>query len=263
MLSQDFYLTGGFDPSTIDWSLYEPNHLTAEQEEVTKMSALIEYAAVPSTISMLKDIPEDNQDLRSIILRWAYDENKHSFIFNEYCKRFIPNHTATDFDYKEIGRDFTQSPISVPAILTMHMCGELSTIRWYQKMHKWHSEPLMQHILTNVSKDESKHANYFKKYLKENIKPEEVKDVLSAFQLYLGKRVFLTIKLDSSTNIENKSIQSRLPNPKLFDKFFTDIIRYTDEDQEVLHTKLLRVASDIVGVKFNTVEELKRYRKTL
>jgi hypothetical protein len=260
MLSQDFYLSGGFDPSTIDWSSYEPNHLTPEQEEVTKMSALIEYAALPSTLSMLKDIPEDNQQLRSIIIRWAYDETKHSYIFNEYCRRFIPNHTATEYEYKEIGKDFDNVPMSVPAILTMHMCGEISTIRWYKKMHSWHTEPLMQKLLSEVSKDEAKHANYFKKYLIENLKPEEVKDVLAAFQLYLSKRVFLTIKLASTGN---SSIESRLPNPSLFDKFFKEIISYSDEDQQTLHKKLLNIASQIVGVKFNTVKELKDYRKSL
>jgi hypothetical protein len=260
MLSQDFYLSGGFDPATIDWNSYEPNHLTPEQEEVTKMSALIEYAALPSTLSMLKDIPEDNQQLRSIIIRWAYDETKHSYIFNEYCRRFIPNHTATEYEYKEIGKDFDNFPMSVPAILTMHMCGEMSTIRWYKKMYSWHTEPLMQKLLSEVSKDEAKHANYFKKYLIENLKPEEVKDVLAAFQLYLSKRVFLTIKLASTGN---SSIESRLPNPTLFDKFFKEIISYSDEDQQTLHKKLLNVASQIVGVKFNSVKELKEYRKSL
>lgn len=263
MLSQDFYLSGGFDPSTIDWDSFEPNHLTPIQQEVTKMSALIEYAAVPSTLSILKDIPEDNQELRSIMIRWAYDENKHSFIFNEYCKRFIPNHSATEYEYKEIGRDFTESLISIPALITMHMCGELSTIRWYQKMQDWHTEPLMKSILTQVSKDESKHAAYFKKYLKENLNPNEVKEVLGAFQLYMGKRVFLTIKLDSTSTLEKKSIESRLPNPKLFDEFFRDIIKYSEEDQEALHKKLLTCASQIVGVKFNSVQELKNYRKSL
>lgn len=123
-----------------------------------------------------------------------------------------------------------------------------------------HEEPLIKEIYSNLLIDEANHAATFKKFLKKYTNQSNLKEVLSVFQLFMTKKFFISIKMASTTNIDKQSIYSRLPDPKLFEHFLNDILQY---DQNELHDYLLKIASDIADVKFNTINEMKQYRKSL
>ena len=262
MFSHKFYLNNNFDISKINWDSYQEGKLSQIHSKVIKMSVAVEFAALPATVSILKQIPESQQDLRSSIIKWVHDENKHAYVLNEYANRFTKD-ILIDTEFKEIGIDFSKSEVSVPASLALHMCTELSTIRWYTKMVDWFEEPLIKLLYKSLIIDESNHANMFKYFLKQLTTKENLKEVLTVFQLFMIKKHFISIKMVSSTNIEKQTIQSRLPDPELFDVFLNDILKYNDEDIKSLHNKLLSIASEISGVKLLTINDLKQFRKTL
>lgn len=262
MFSQKIYQNRSFDASKIDWDSYQETELSLTNAEVVKMNTVIEYASLPAAISMLNEIPDD-LDLRSFIIKWVHDEHKHAYILKEYCSRFIPDHEATLREFEEVAIPFSDSPMSVAEIMALHMCTELSVIRWYRKMAEWHKEPLIKEIYKNLVLDEANHAAAFKTFMKKYYKKEDEKSILTIFQLFLSKRFFISIKASSTLDIDKKSVHSRLPNPELFDHFLNDILQFNERDQKRLHSTILRIASKLTGQEFETVNDLKAYRKTL
>lgn len=263
MLSNDFYLRRSFDASKIDWDSFREGSLSDLHAEVIKMNTVIEYASLPAALSMLKEIPEEDLDLHSFIVKWVHDEHKHAFVLKEYSTRFIPNHEATLHDFEEVAIKFSDSPMSVAETMALHMCTELSVIRWYRKMADWHTEPLIKQIYKSLVLDEANHAAAFKAFMKKYYTKENEKAVLAIFQLFMGSRYFISIKAASTLDIEKKSVHSRLPNPELFDHFLQNVLKFDENDQKKLQRTILRVASKLTGKEITTPLELKHYRKSL
>ena len=262
MLSQKFYLNKSFDVSKIEWDSYQPDKLTELQSEVIKMNTVIEYASLPAALSMFREIPED-LDLRSFIAKWVHDEHKHAFVLKQYSSKFIPNHEATLHDFEEVAIPFSDSPMTIAEMMALHMCTELSVIRWYRKMADYHTEPLIKNIYKNLVLDEANHAGAFKQFMKKYHTKENEKGILAIFQLFMTKRFFISIKAASTLDIDKKSVHSRLPNPELFDHFLNNILQFNEKDQAKLQNSILRIASNLVGKELNTLNELKSYRKSL
>lgn len=262
MLSQKFYLNKSFDVSKIEWDSYQPDKLTELQSEVIKMNTVIEYASLPAALSMFREIPED-LDLRSFIAKWVHDEHKHAFVLKQYSSKFIPNHEATLHDFEEVAIPFSDSPMTIAEMMALHMCTELSVIRWYRKMADYHTEPLIKNIYKNLVLDEANHAGAFKQFMKKYYTKENEKGILAIFQMFMTKRFFISIKAASTLDIDKKSVHSRLPNPELFDHFLNNILQFNEKDQAKLQNSILRIASNLVGKELNTLNELKAYRKSL
>jgi hypothetical protein len=262
MISQKFYLNKSFDVSKIEWDSYQPDKLTELQSEVIKMNTVIEYSSLPAALSMFREIPED-LDLRSFIAKWVHDEHKHAFVLKEYSNKFIPNHEATLHDFEEVSIPFSDSPMTVAEMMALHMCTELSVIRWYRKMADYHTEPLIKNIYKNLVLDEANHAGAFKQFMKKYHTKENEKGILAIFQMFMTKRFFISIKAASTLDIDKKSVHSRLPNPELFDHFLNNILQFNEKDQTKLQNSILRIASNLVGKELNTLNELKAYRKSL
>ena len=262
MISQKFYLNKSFDVSKIEWDSYQPDKLTELQSEVIKMNTVIEYASLPAALSMFREIPED-LDLRSFIAKWVHDEHKHAFVLKQYSSKFIPNHEATLHDFEEVSIPFSDSPMTVAEMMALHMCTELSVIRWYRKMADYHTEPLIKNIYKNLVLDEANHAGAFKQFMKKYHTKENEKGILAIFQMFMTKRFFISIKAASTLDIDKKSVHSRLPDPELFDHFLNNILQFNEKDQAKLQNSILRIASNLVGKELNTLNELKAYRKSL
>lgn len=262
MISQKFYLNKSFDVSKIEWDSYQPDKLTELQSEVIKMNTVIEYASLPAALSMFREIPED-LDLRSFIAKWVHDEHKHAFVLKQYSSKFIPNHEATLHDFEEVSIPFSDSPMTIAEMMALHMCTELSVIRWYRKMADYHTEPLIKNIYKNLVLDEANHAGAFKQFMKKYHTKENEKGILAIFQMFMTKRFFISIKAASTLDIDKKSVHSRLPDPELFDHFLNNILQFNEKDQAKLQNSILRIASNLVGKELNTLNELKAYRKSL
>jgi hypothetical protein len=226
------------------------------------MNTVIEYASLPAALSMFREIPED-LDLRSFIAKWVHDEHKHAFVLKQYSSKFIPNHEATLHDFEEVAIPFSDSPMTIAEMMALHMCTELSVIRWYRKMADYHTEPLIKNIYKNLVLDEANHAGAFKQFMKKYHTKENEKGILAIFQMFMTKRFFISIKAASTLDIDKKSVHSRLPNPELFDHFLNNILEFNEKDQTKLQNSILRIASNLVGKELNTLNELKAYRKSL
>jgi len=263
MISQKIYLNRSFDVSRVNWDTYQSNQLSELHAEVIKMNTVIEYASLPAALSMLKEIPEDDLDLHSFIAKWVHDEHKHAFVLKEYSNRFIPNAEATIHDFEEVAIKFSDSPMTIAELMALHMCTELSVIRWYRKMADWHTEPLIKEMYRNLVIDEANHAGAFKAFMKKYYTEGNKKGILAIFQLFMTKRYFISIKAASTLDIEKQSVHSRLPNPELFDHFLQDILKFDEKDQTRLQNTILRIASNLCGHEMKTPLELKQYRKSL
>lgn len=263
MISKEFYLSRSLDASKIDWESYVPGSLSDLHAEVIKMNTVIEYASLPAALSMLKEIPEEDLDLHSFIVKWVHDEHKHAFILKEYSKRFIPDHEATLREFEEVSIKFSDSPMTVAEVMALHMCTELSVIRWYRKMADWHEEPLIKNLYRSLVLDEANHAAAFKSFMKKYYTKENEKGILAIFQLFMGSRYFISIKAASTLDIEKKSVHSRLPNPELFDHYLQNVLKFDENDQRRLQRTILKIASNLTGKEITTPLELKQYRKSL
>ncbi len=263
MISEKFYLKKSFDASKINWKNYKPNILSDMHEGIIRMNAAVEYVSLPAGISLIKQIPQNDIDLHSFIVKWIHDEHKHAFVLKEYASRFLPKAEVTVEEFEEVAIPFSDSPLSIAETMALHMCSELSVISWYQKMAEWHEEPLIKEIYQNFIIDESNHAIAFKQFMKKYYTEENKKGVLAIFQLFLTKKYFISVKMASTLDIEKKSVLSRLPNPYLFDHLFENILRFNEKDQIKIENNILKIASNLCGQNFKNKEELKIYRKSL
>lgn len=263
MISEKFYLKKSFDASKINWQNYQPNILSEIHKDIIRMNAAVEYVSLPAGLLLLKQIPEKDIDLQSFIVKWIHDEHKHAFVLKQYANKFLPDAEVTVKEFEEVAIPFSDSPLSIAETMALHMCSELSVIAWYQKMEKWHKEPLIKEIYQNFIIDESNHAIAFKQFMEKYFTKENESGVLKIFQLFLTKKYFISVKMASTLDIEKKTVLSRLPDPKLFDHLFENILQFDQKDQLKIENNILKIASKLCNQKFKSKEELKIYRKSL
>ncbi|MFY8129655.1 MAG: ferritin-like domain-containing protein [Burkholderiaceae bacterium] len=252
----------------IPWASFDACRLSDEQARTIKMNAITEWAALPATEMFLRDNRHDS-DFSAFMSVWFFEEQKHALVLIEYLKRFRPDLVPTEQELHAVRFEFDPAPAL--ETLTLHFCGEIRLNHWYRRAADWHTEPVIKHIYSLLSRDEARHGGAYLRYMKKYI--QELGDSARAAFAKIGVLMASARRTDKAlhpTNLHvnkdlfpNDTVQSRLPDPDWLEHWLDRQIAFDDEWEKKVVERILHNMSLLFGRTFATVQELNRYRKEL
>lgn len=250
----------------VPWDGFDSSLLSDEQALTIKMNAITEWSALPATEMFLRD-NRDDSDFSAFMSIWFYEEQKHSLVLFEYLHRFRPELAPTEQELHEVRFEFDPAPAL--ETLMLHFCGEVRLTQWYRRASEWHTEPVIKHIYSLLSRDEARHGGAYLKYMKRAI--ERTGDTARAAFAKIGMLMAASGRAGKPlhpTNLHvNKelyprdTIQSRLPDPDWLEHWLDQQIRFDKECEARVIGGILRNLSSLFGESFKTVSDLNRFRK--
>lgn len=252
----------------IPWASFDASLLSDEQARTIKMNAITEWAALPATEMFLRDNRHDS-DFSAFMSVWFFEEQKHALVLIEYLKRFRLDLVPTEQELHAVRFEFDPAPAL--ETLTLHFCGEIRLNHWYRRAADWHTEPVIKHIYSLLSRDEARHGGAYLRYMKKYI--QELGDSARAAFAKIGVLMASARRTDKAlhpTNLHvnkdlfpNDTVQSRLPDPDWLEHWLDRQIAFDDEWEKKVVERILHNMSLLFGRTFATVQELNRYRKEL
>ncbi len=252
----------------IPWEQFDADLLTDEQAETIKMNAITEWAALPATEMFLRD-NRDDSDFSAFMSIWFYEEQKHALVLMEYLRRFRPELVPTEAELHAVRFEFDPAPPL--ETLMLHFCGEVRLTQWYRCASEWHTEPVIKHIYSTLSRDEARHGGAYLKYMKQAIDRfgNEARlafakiGMLMAASARSSKPLHPTNLHVNESLFPNDTVQSRLPKPEWLEDWLTNKIRFDQDWESRVVGGILRNLSSLFGQTFESVQQLNRYRKSL
>jgi hypothetical protein len=251
----------------IPWERFEPGLLSDEQALTVKMNAITEWSALPATEMFLRD-NRDDSDFAAFMSIWFYEEQKHALVLMEYLARFRPDLAPTQAELDAVRFEFDPAPPL--ETLMLHFCGEVRLTQWYRCAAEWHTEPVIKHIYSTISRDEARHGGAYLKYMKRAIERSGDTARLAFAKMGVLMANTKTAKALHPTNLHvNKAlypqdtVQSRLPDPNWLERWLDEQIRFDAGWEERVVGGILRNLSNLFDRPFNNLRELQQYRKQL
>ncbi|MCL2657528.1 MAG: ferritin-like domain-containing protein [Betaproteobacteria bacterium] len=252
----------------IPWDSFDGQLLSEEQAITIKMNAITEWAALPATEMFLRD-NRDDSDFSAFMSIWFYEEQKHALVLMEYLRRFRPDLVPSEEELHAIRFEFDPAPPL--ETLMLHFCGEVRLTQWYRRAAEWHTEPVIKHIYTLLSKDEARHGGAYLKYMRQAI--ERAGDIARAAFAKVGvlmassartKQALHPTNLHVSTqDFPRDTIQSRLPDPGWLERWLNQQIDFNKDCEARVVGGILRNLSSLFDQTFETVQDLNRFRKSI
>ena len=254
--------------SDVPWDKFDATLLSEEQARTIKMNAITEWSALPATEMFLRDNAHDS-DFSAFMSVWFFEEQKHSLVLLEYLRRFCPQMMPTEAELHAVR--FTFDPAPALETLMLHFCGEIRLNHWYRRASEWHTEPVIKHIYTLISRDEARHGGAYLQYMKRAVvnfgdqaRAAFAKvGVLMASANRTSKALHPTNLHVNQAMFPNDTVQSRLPDPGWLDNWLTKQIDFDREWESKVVERILHNASILFDRTFESVQDLNRYRKEI
>ena len=252
----------------IPWHQYKASSLSDEQAQTIKMNAITEWAALPATEMFLRD-NRDDSDFSAFMSIWFFEEQKHALVLMEYLRRFRPDLVPTEQELHAIRFEFDPAPAL--ETLMLHFCGEIRLNHWYRRAAEWHTEPVIKQIYTTLSQDEARHGGAYLRYMRRAIARFGAEaqaafakvGVLMASARRTAQALHPTNLHVNKTLFPRDTIQSRLPDPEWLEHWLDTQINFDAVWENKVVDRILHNMSLLMGQRFQTVQELNRYRKGL
>lgn len=252
----------------IPWGAFDRALLTDEQAVTVKMNAITEWAALPATEMFLRDNVHDS-DFSAFMSVWFYEEQKHSLVLMEYLRRFRPELAPTETELHAVRFEFDPAPPQ--ETLMLHFCGEIRLNHWYRRAAQWHTEPVLKHIYSLISRDEARHAGAYLQYMKRMIGTlgDEARSAFAKVGMLMASSARSNKPLHP-TNLHvnqqmfpNDTVQSKLPDPQWLERWLDEQIQFGRDWEEKVVGMILKNLSLLFDSTMTTVQDLSRYRKSL
>ena len=252
----------------IPWSEFDGARLSDEQALTIKMNAITEWAALPATEMFLRDNREES-DFSAFMSIWFFEEQKHSLVLMEYLRRFRPELAPSEEELHEVRFEFEPAPAL--ETLMLQFCGEIRLNHWYRRAAQWHTEPVIQHIYTQLSQDEARHGGAYLRYMKRAIGRfgDEARAAFSKVGVLMASAKRTAQALHPTNLHVNKAlfprdtIQSRLPDPQWLERWLSQQIKFDAEWETKVVERILHNMGLLMNRSFQTVQDLNRFRKDL
>lgn len=252
----------------IPWDQFDASTLSEEQAQTVKMNAITEWAALPATEMFLRDNRHDS-DFSAFMSIWFFEEQKHSLVLMEYLRRFRPALVPTEQELHAVRFEFDPAPAL--ETLMLHFCGEIRLNHWYRRAAEWHTEPVIKRIYTTLSQDEARHGGAYLRYMKRAIGRfgTEAKAAFAKVGVLMAS-ARRTAQALHPTNLHvnralfpRDTVQSRLPDPEWLEHWLDRQIHFDAVWEGKVADRILHNLSLLLGCRFQSVQELNRFRKEL
>jgi hypothetical protein len=251
----------------VPWDRFDGTLLSDEQALTVKMNAITEWSALPATEMFLRD-NKDDSDFSAFMSIWFYEEQKHALVLMEYLERFRPDLVPSRQELAAVRFEFAPAPPL--ETLMLHFCGEVRLTQWYRRASAWHTEPVIKHIYTLLSKDEARHGGAYLKYMKRAIETlgDQARAAFAKLGVLManakGSRALHPTNLHVNKALfPRDTVQSRLPDPGWLEHWLNAQIKFDKTWEERVARGILRQLSTLFGETFETARDLHRYRKQL
>ena len=252
----------------VPWNEFDGARLSDEQAQTIKMNAITEWAALPATEMFLRDNRHDS-DFAAFMSIWFYEEQKHALVLMEYLRRFRPDFLPTEAELHAVRFEFDPAPPL--ETLMLHFCGEIRLNHWYRRAAEWHTEPVIQRIYDLISRDEARHGGAYLRFMKRAIERcgHEAKTafakigVLMASPGRAGKPLHPTNLHVNRGLFPDDTVQGRLPDPGWLERWLDLQIRFDAVWEKRVSTMILHNLSSLFGERFDSTQQLNRFRKSL
>jgi len=252
----------------IPWSSFNPALLDEDQAQTIRMNAITEWAALPATEMFLRDNRHDS-DFSAFMSVWFFEEQKHSLVLMEYLRRFRPDLVPTEAELHAVRFEFDPAPVL--ETLMLHFCGEIRLNHWYRRAAEWHTEPVIRSVYEVIARDEARHGGAYLRYMKRAL-DRHGDDARIAFAKVgvLMASARRTAQALHPTNLHvnaalypRDTVQSRLPDPEWLERWLDGQIRFDAAWEDKVVERILHNLSLLLGTRFENVQALNRYRKSL
>ena len=154
----------------------------------------------------------------------------------------------------------------------LHFCGEIRLNHWYRCASEWHTEPVIKKIYELISRDEARHGGAYLRFMTERDRARR-------------RRGQARVREDRRADVERRArpasrctprtctsiaslfprdtVQSRLPDPAWLERWLDEQIRFDADWEKRVVAMILKNLSSLFGERFETVQQLNRFRKTL
>jgi hypothetical protein len=252
----------------VPWESFDTTRLTDEQAQTIKMNAITEWAALPATEMFLRDNRHDS-DFAAFMSIWFYEEQKHALVLMEYLRRFRPDFLPSEMELHAVRFEFDPAPPL--ETLMLHFCGEIRLNHWYRRASEWHTEPVIRCIYDLISRDEARHGGAYLRFMKRAIdrsgaaaKAAFAKiGVLMASSGRAGKPLHPTNLHVNRGLFPNDTVQGRLPDPGWLERWLDLQIRFDEVWEKRVSAMILHNLSSLFGERFDSAQQLNRFRKSL
>ncbi|MCB1743218.1 MAG: ferritin-like domain-containing protein [Gammaproteobacteria bacterium] len=251
----------------VPWSDFEDDKLTEEQAQTVRMNAITEWSALPATEMFLRDNMGDS-DFSAFMSVWFYEEQKHALVLMEYLRRFRPALAPTEEELSKVRFPFDPAPPF--ETLMLHYCGEIRLNQWYRRASAWHTEPVIKRIYELLAADEARHAGAYFRYMRRAI--DRFGDLASLSFARIGvlmantrsSRALHPTNLHvSKEHYPLDTVQSRLPDPGWLEHWLDSQINFDKSWEEKVSRTILRKLSNLFGTDFQSIRDLRAFRKLL
>jgi len=145
---------------------------------------------------------------------------------------------------------------------------------WYRRAAEWHSEPVIKAIYTIIAQDEARHAGAYLRYMKRAVAHgtelgHQARIAFSKIGVLMAS-AHRTPQALHPTNLHvNKemypedTVQSKLPSPGWLENWLDKQIRFDQDWEKKVSTRILHNMSLLMDNTFHTVQDLNRYRRSL
>ena len=187
----------------------------------------------------------------------------------EYLLRFRPEFVPTESELHAVRFEFDPAPAD--ETLMLHFCGEIRLNHWYRCAAEWHTEPVIKKIYELISRDEARHGGAYLRFMKKAIERggAEVKrsfakiGVLMASSSRTRKPLHPTNLHVNAALFPRDTVQSHLPDPSWLERWLDEQIRIDAGWEKRVVAMILKNLSSLFGERFDSVQQLNRFRKTL
>lgn len=251
----------------VPWDDFASGKSTEEQARTIKMNAITEWSALPATEMFLRDNPHDS-DFSAFISVWFYEEQKHALVLMEYLRRYWPALAPTEAELHAVRFMFDPAPAN--ETLMLHFCGEIRLTGWYRRAAEWHTEPVIRTIYGLMAADEARHGSCYMRFMKRAVERDGDAARLAFARIGVlmvsrkaGRAMHPTNLHVSREHYPKDTVQSRLPDPAWMEHWLDEQIQFDEIEEQRVAEGILRKLGSVLGEVFESVQDLRRYRRAL
>jgi hypothetical protein len=237
----------------LPWEQLDRSKVRPEYIRLAHSAIMGESNSVAALHGFLNESTHD-YDFAAFASLWAAEELQHHFAFRSYVER-VGGESFSEDAVRAMRQPYPPG-VTHASTLATNIISELTVCHVYHEVSKSVDEPVLREMLSQISRDEARHAREFILYTRRRLgsNPEELSSVLETLYVYVAdpdKRIKHPVSV----------FKSRLPElsgHETIDDGFDYFLRMDASNHARLSQKLFSTFSSITGHPLTNAASIRR-----